>query len=142
MLSILYHAVIIIFFTVFDWFVFSFYCRPQKENTPPEHVRKIIKDHGDMSNRKYRHDKRVFLGALKYIPHAVLKLLENMPMYFAYCLISFLLIILKWLSLVIRPWEQVRHVPVLYHVTGKMPSLQFIIGLLVFICFIQVQLPL
>ena len=41
--------------------------------------RKIIKDHGDMSSKKYRLDKRVYLGALKYIPHAVYKLLENMP---------------------------------------------------------------
>jgi pre-mRNA-processing factor 8 len=32
-----------------------------------------------MSNRKFRNDKRVHLGALKYVPHAVLKLLENMP---------------------------------------------------------------
>jgi len=52
----------------------------QKENMPQEHLRKIIKDHGDMSSKKYRHDKRIYLGALKYIPHAVLKLLENMPM--------------------------------------------------------------
>jgi pre-mRNA-processing factor 8 len=59
-------------------------------------VRKIIRDHGDMSSRKFRHDKRVYLGALKFVPHAVFKLLENMPM----------------------PWEQVRHVPVLYHITG------------------------
>ena len=58
----------------------------QKEDLPPQHVRKIIADHGDMSNRKFRHDKRVYLGSLKYMPHAVLKLLENMPM----------------------PWEQVR----------------------------------
>ncbi|KAL2919271.1 pre-mRNA-splicing factor 8 [Polyrhizophydium stewartii] len=68
----------------------------QKENMPPEHLRKIIKDHGDMSSKKYRNDKRIYLGALKYVPHAVLKLLENMPM----------------------PWEQVRDVPVLYHITG------------------------
>ncbi|KAL6078557.1 hypothetical protein STEG23_011126, partial [Scotinomys teguina] len=68
----------------------------QKEDMPPEHVRKIIRDHGDMTNRKFRHDKRVYLGALKYMPHAVLKLLENMPM----------------------PWEQIRDVPVLYHITG------------------------
>lgn len=47
---------------------------------PPEHVRKVIRDHGDMSSRKYRHDKRVYLGALKFVPHAVYKLLENMPM--------------------------------------------------------------
>lgn len=35
-------------------------------------------------------------SALKYMPHAVLKLLENMPM----------------------PWEQIRDVSVLYHITG------------------------
>lgn len=63
---------------------------------PPEHLRKIIRDHGEMTSRKYRHDKRVYLGALKYMPHAVLKLLENMPM----------------------PWEQIRDVQVLYHITG------------------------
>lgn len=68
----------------------------QKEEMPPEHVRKIIRDHGDMTSKKYRHDKRVYLGALKYMPHAVLKLLENMPM----------------------PWEQIREVKVLYHITG------------------------
>jgi len=72
------------------------YSEPQKEDMPPEHIRKIVKDHGDMSNKKFRHDKRVYLGALKYVPHAVLKLLENMPM----------------------PWEQVRTVKVLYHITG------------------------
>lgn len=63
---------------------------------PSELLRKIIKDHGDMSTRRFRHDKRVYLGALKYVPHAILKLLENMPM----------------------PWEQVRNCRVLYHVTG------------------------
>lgn len=68
----------------------------QKEEMPPEHIRKIIRDHGDMTSKKYRHDKRVYLGALKYMPHAVLKLLENMPM----------------------PWEQIREVNALYHITG------------------------
>ena len=63
---------------------------------PPQHLRKIIKDHGDMSAKKFRHDKRVYLGALKYVPHAIFKLLENMPM----------------------PWEEVRDVNVLYHMTG------------------------
>lgn len=67
-----------------------------KEDMPPEHVRKIIRDHGDMSSKKFRYDKRVYLGALKYVPHAIFKLLENMPM----------------------PWEQVRNVKVLYHITG------------------------
>merc|ERR1719197_682661 len=68
----------------------------QKEEMPPEHLRKLIKDHGDMTGRKFRHDKRVYLGALKYVPHAVYKLLENMPM----------------------PWEQVRNTNVIYHTTG------------------------
>eukprot|EP00054_Salpingoeca_dolichothecata_P008277 m.47246 g.47246 ORF g.47246 m.47246 type:complete len:2320 (+) comp17625_c1_seq1:72-7031(+) len=68
----------------------------EKADLPPQHVRKIISDHGDMTAKKYRHDKRVYLGALKYMPHAVMKLLENMPM----------------------PWEMIRDVHVLYHVTG------------------------
>ena len=68
----------------------------QKESLPPEHLRKIMQDHGDMSSKRYNHDKRVYLGAMKYVPHAVFKLLENMPM----------------------PWESTREVSVLYHVTG------------------------
>jgi pre-mRNA-processing factor 8 len=47
-----------------------------KQSLPAEHVRKILKDHGDMSNKKFRNDKRVHLGALKYVPHAVLKLVS------------------------------------------------------------------
>lgn len=70
--------------------------RKMQKPMPPEVLRRIVKEHGDMSNRKYRNDSSVYLGALKYVPHAVLKLLENMPM----------------------PWEQVRKVNVLYHVTG------------------------
>lgn len=68
----------------------------QRKEMPADHLRKIIKDHGDMSNKKARNDKTVYLGALKYIPHAVLKLMENMPM----------------------PWEQVRNCKALYHITG------------------------
>ena len=63
------------------------YSDTQKNLLPPEVYRKIVKDHGDMSSKKFRHDKRVYLGALKYIPHAVYKLLENMPM----------------------PWEEIRY---------------------------------
>jgi pre-mRNA-processing factor 8 len=33
-----------------------------------------------MSSKKFKADKRVYLGALKYVPHAVYKLLENLPM--------------------------------------------------------------
>lgn len=63
---------------------------------PPEHLRKIVKDIGDVSQKKFSNDKRSYLGALKFMPHAVLKLLENMPM----------------------PWESSREVKVLYHVNG------------------------
>lgn len=67
-----------------------------KAEMPPEHLRKIIDSHSDMTSKRFNYDKRSFLGALKYMPHAVLKLLENMP----------------------QPWEEVKEVRVLYHVTG------------------------
>jgi pre-mRNA-processing factor 8 len=67
-----------------------------KVDMPPEHLRKIIRDHGDMSTKRVAADKRSYLGALKFMPHAVIKLLESMP----------------------QPWEQVREVKVLYHITG------------------------
>jgi hypothetical protein len=51
--------------------------KPQKEQMPPEHLRKIMKDHGDMSVKKFQNDKRIYLGALKFVPHAILKLLGN-----------------------------------------------------------------
>ena len=63
---------------------------------PPEHLRKIVRDIGDISQKKFTNEKRSYLGALKFMPHAVLKLLENMPM----------------------PWESAREVKVLYHVNG------------------------
>lgn len=63
---------------------------------PPEHLRKVFKDIGDVSQKKFTSDKRSYLGALKFMPHAVLKLLENMPM----------------------PWESRRDVKVLYHTNG------------------------
>ena len=63
---------------------------------PPQHLRKIMTEHGDMSNRRYKNDKRVYLGALKYMPHAIIKLLDNIPM----------------------PWQAEHTVNVLYHITG------------------------
>ncbi|KAM0352423.1 hypothetical protein ACHAPU_002090 [Fusarium lateritium] len=72
------------------------FVQTQKADMPPEHLRKIVKDIGDVSQKKYTNDKRGYLGALKFMPHAVLKLLENMPM----------------------PWESAREVKVLYHVNG------------------------
>ncbi|EAT91945.2 hypothetical protein SNOG_00450 [Parastagonospora nodorum SN15] len=61
-----------------------------------EHLRKVFRDIGDVSQKKFTSDKRSYLGALKFMPHAVLKLLENMPM----------------------PWESRRDVKVLYHTNG------------------------
>lgn len=81
---------------------------------PAEHVRKIIRDHGDMTSRKYRHDKRVYLGALKYMPHAVMKLLENMPMPVSQLQTTSE----TQLNCLLLQWEQIRDVPVLYHITG------------------------
>ncbi|KAI4636328.1 Pre-mRNA-processing-splicing factor 8 [Alternaria incomplexa] len=68
----------------------------QKADLPPEHLRKVFRDIGDVSQKKFTTDKRSYLGALKFMPHAVLKLLENMPM----------------------PWESRRDVKVLYHTNG------------------------
>ncbi|TQD90224.1 hypothetical protein C1H46_024252 [Malus baccata] len=34
------------------------YLEAQKEDMPPEHARKVIKDRGDMSSKRFRHDKR------------------------------------------------------------------------------------
>ena len=39
----------------------------QNSDMPVEQLRKIVKDHGDMSSRKFRNDKRIYLGALKYL---------------------------------------------------------------------------
>jgi pre-mRNA-processing factor 8 len=69
---------------------------PQKETMPADFLRKILQDHGDMSSKRYQTEKRLYLGALKYMPHALYKLLENIPM----------------------PWESYKEVPVLFHITG------------------------
>lgn len=55
-----------------------------------------MNDHGDLSSKRFDKDKRAYLGSLKYLPHAILKLLENMP----------------------QPWEETKQVRVLYHITG------------------------
>jgi pre-mRNA-processing factor 8 len=61
----------------------------------PEVVRRITKDHDEMSLKGFRQDKRVYLGALKYILLAAYKFLENIPI----------------------PWEQVKQAKTLYHTT-------------------------
>lgn len=68
----------------------------QKDLLPADFLRKILQDHGDMTSKRYQSEKRIYVGALKYVPHAIYKLLENIPM----------------------PWEAYKEVPVLFHVTG------------------------
>ncbi|KAF2263056.1 pre-mRNA processing splicing factor 8 [Lojkania enalia] len=68
----------------------------QKADMPLWIMRKTFRDIGDVSQKKFTTDKRSYLGALKFMPHAVMKLLENMPM----------------------PWESRRDVKVLYHTNG------------------------
>ncbi|KAI5962637.1 PRP8 [Candida pseudojiufengensis] len=63
---------------------------------PPQHLRKIIIDHADLGSKRVSADKRSHLGSLKYLPHAIFKLLENIP----------------------QPWEESKEVKVLYHKTG------------------------
>ena len=72
----------------------SGFTRPME--MPPQHLRKIISDHADMTLLKVTSDKRSHLGSLKYLPHALFKLLENIP----------------------HPWELSKEVKVLYHRTG------------------------
>jgi pre-mRNA-processing factor 8 len=37
----------------------------QKADLPPEHLRKVFRDIGDVSQKKFTSDKRSYLGALK-----------------------------------------------------------------------------
>ena len=67
-----------------------------KVDMPKEHLRKIMNDHIDMAGKRFSNDKNAHLSALRYMPHAVLKLLENMP----------------------QPWEETKEVRVLYHING------------------------
>ena len=63
---------------------------------PPENIRNIIKDHGDISNRTYNNDKRIYLSSLQFLHHSIYKLLENIPQ------------------------EYITYVDVMYHITGSL----------------------
>ncbi|KMV66279.1 U5 snRNP spliceosome subunit [Encephalitozoon cuniculi EcunIII-L] len=60
----------------------------RKERMPPEHLRRIVRTSRDMHPS--------FMGAMRYMPHALHNLLRSMPM----------------------PWESIRYVDVVYHVSG------------------------
>ena len=65
---------------------------------PSDILRYTMKSNGDMSSRRLSSDKRTYLGALKYLPHAIYKIFENIPM----------------------PWEHSKQVNVIYHITGAL----------------------
>ncbi|ADM11361.1 U5 snRNP pre-mRNA splicing factor Prp8 [Encephalitozoon intestinalis ATCC 50506] len=60
----------------------------RKERMPPEHLRRIIRTSKDMHPS--------FMGAMRYMPYALHNLVRSMPM----------------------PWESIRYVDVVYHVSG------------------------
>ncbi|EPY39064.1 pre-mRNA-processing factor 8 [Angomonas deanei] len=68
----------------------------KKDLQPVEFIRKIVKDNGDLSGKRFKTERKLCVSMLQYAPLALYKLLENMPM----------------------PWEEVRYVDVLYHVGG------------------------
>lgn len=68
----------------------------EKDVQPPEFIRKVIKEIGDLSGPRFKSERKLAVGLLQYIPLALYKLLENMPM----------------------PWEEAKYVDVIYHVGG------------------------
>lgn len=67
-----------------------------KDHMPPEFIRKVVKDNGDLGGKRFKSERKLCVGMLSYVPLALYKLLENMPM----------------------PWEEARYVDVVYHVGG------------------------
>lgn len=68
----------------------------EKDMVPPEFLRKVVKDNGDLSGRRFKSERKLCVGLLPYMPLALYKLLECMPM----------------------PWEEARYVHVVYHIHG------------------------
>jgi pre-mRNA-processing factor 8 len=48
-----------------------------KADMPPEHLRKIVRDIGDVSQKKFSADKRAYLGALKFMVSSPLVLVHG-----------------------------------------------------------------
>jgi pre-mRNA-processing factor 8 len=69
---------------------------------PPESLRKIIKEHGDMSSARYRAEISIHTGALKHLPRAIFKIFENIP----------------------QPYELTRYVNVVYHTSGAITFIE------------------
>lgn len=70
----------------------------KKDPLPPEFIRRVLKEQGDLKGKKFREERRLLLGGMEYMPLAISKLLENMPM----------------------PWETTKYVNVVQHGTGAL----------------------
>ncbi|CCW68907.1 unnamed protein product [Phytomonas sp. Hart1] len=68
----------------------------EKDFMPPEFIRKVVKDNGDLGGKRFKSERKLCVAMLQYVPLALYKLLENMPM----------------------PWEEARYVNTVYHVGG------------------------
>lgn len=68
----------------------------ERDIQPPEFIRKIVKEIGDLSGPRFKSERKLAVGLLQYIPLALYKLLENVPM----------------------PWEEAKYVEVVYHKRG------------------------
>mmetsp|Transcript_19339 Transcript_19339/g.27230 ORF Transcript_19339/g.27230 Transcript_19339/m.27230 type:complete len:2264 (-) Transcript_19339:163-6954(-) len=67
-----------------------------KNVVSPEHLRKIIKNTDGFKSLDATIDKRIYIAALKYLPHSIFKIIETLPM----------------------PWDQIQYNDVLYHSSG------------------------
>lgn len=67
-----------------------------KDPVPPEYLRRVLKEQGALKGKKYREERRLLLGGMEYMPLALAKLVETIPM----------------------PWEVTRYVNVVQHATG------------------------
>uniref|UniRef100_A0A6T6SP05 mRNA splicing factor PRP8 n=1 Tax=Amorphochlora amoebiformis TaxID=1561963 RepID=A0A6T6SP05_9EUKA len=66
------------------------------KSSTPEYLRKMLKNILQYNKMIQLKEKRIFINSLKYIPHSLYKMLENIPM----------------------PWESQKNTNILYHQSG------------------------
>ena len=69
-----------------------------RDALPVEYLRKLVRDNCDLTGKKNREERALHVSALRYLPQAIMKLWENIPM----------------------PWETVREATVAFHTTGAL----------------------
>lgn len=69
----------------------------KKSVVAPIYFRKLIKDHTELNKNKIGFTKKIFVMSLKYIPHSIFKLIENLPF----------------------PWQKINFKKILYHISGS-----------------------